>query len=94
MKMSEVFKLPVSTDHSAHITYIADQNSRLAYIGESATAEAVAHAINCHDELVKALEETLRFLEDMHTEPTNATIQRSVEFKAEICDILASARGD
>ena len=45
-------------------------------------------------ELVKALEETLRFLEDMHTEPTNATIQRSVEFKAEICDILASARGD
>ena len=66
MKVSEVFKLPVSV----YSNHIRDKNGdRLAEFDYAVEDDAAAHAINCHDELVGALIE-LKSIIDIHSKST------------------------
>ena len=50
MKMSDVFKLPVTDLSLAYNTAFSASKSNADVLG------TVAHAVNCHDDLVAALE--------------------------------------
>lgn len=76
MKMSEVFNLPVTPgdmNNGNNDTFIGDRDFWLADFRNENTLEeakinahAAAHAINCHDELVEALEVLIKDISFKH----------------------------
>lgn len=60
MKMSDVFSPPVEP-HDGFDEYLVTGTKEINLLGDQAIA--AAHAINCHDELVKALESALSEIE-------------------------------
>ncbi len=89
MKMSEVFELPIS---SKHIT--APVTSKLKSGVEWVDGDkAAAHAINCHDELVEALEATKLMILSMKKEH-GGLITEDIRVQRKVDKALAKARGE
>tara|TARA_R110000850_G_scaffold11976_4_gene40731 strand:- start:13265 stop:13552 length:288 start_codon:yes stop_codon:yes gene_type:complete len=94
MKMSEVFDLPMDVSNQDREPMLGDKNYYISSFCDILTyqdgkgikrAEAAALAINCHDELVEALEELLFLCEGEKNPPKEVIRARAA---------LAKARGE
>lgn len=56
MKMSEEFKLPLAKHPGGVLPFVRDDNGIMLCVCEDEHADTIIHAINCHDDLVEALE--------------------------------------
>lgn len=87
MKMSDVFKLPIEYQG----VQFGDQNGNYVGCDSYDQAKATAHAINCHDELVEALDSIIQSTKDnTGHEPSLSVFQRDI---TEAEELLAKIKG-
>ena len=80
MKMTNTFIMPIKREEGGVMPFVKDNQGALIAVVESRHADAIINAVNCHDEMYKALES----LANGEGLPPGVTIER----------LLAKARGE
>lgn len=89
MKMKDELCLPLAKHLGGVLPFVRESDGTMACVAEDRHADAMIHAVNCHDDLVEALEAMDEYLNtDRET-----TIGSGSAIHRQIKDLITKAKG-
>ena len=85
MEMSKVFTLPLTVNRQGHLL-CGEGHNISNYVSRP---EHVSHAINCHDELVEALESVMSAINNRNPD----AYDQLVDAEKKVAGVLSKAKG-